>query len=129
MYIISNGFFKIIHVFFTEENDTLPNNDCWIGLNDRNNEGNLTWLDKAQKVGIPYIYIQFLIWFTGSFRNRYNEFLYHFAVGDAGFCCSTVTIFIIVCSEIYAFNQLSKHENKVLFRHLLTFFLIAPPQR
>ena len=45
--------------FFTEENDTLPNNDCWIGLNDRNNEGNLTWLDKAQKVGIPYIYIQF----------------------------------------------------------------------
>ena len=50
MYIISNGFFKIIHDFFTEEKDALPNNDCWIGLNDRNHEGNFNWLDNGQKV-------------------------------------------------------------------------------
>ncbi|KAK3775710.1 hypothetical protein RRG08_067411 [Elysia crispata] len=38
-----------------EEKDTLPNNDCWIGLNDRNHEGNFNWLDNGQKItNVPW---------------------------------------------------------------------------
>ena len=54
--------------------------------------------------------------------------LYHFAVGDAGFCCINVTIFIIVCSDEYILDQLAKHKTGTVpsFTYI---FLISPPQR
>ena len=38
------------NISFTEERDTLVGDACWIGLNDRNHEGDFTWLDDRQKV-------------------------------------------------------------------------------
>ena len=37
-------------ISFTEERDTLVREKFWIGLNDRNHEGDFTWLDDRQKV-------------------------------------------------------------------------------
>ena len=37
-------------ISLTEERDTLVGQECWIGLNDRNREGDFNWLDDRQKV-------------------------------------------------------------------------------
>ena len=37
-------------ISFTEERNTLVGEACWIGLNDRNHEGDFTWLDDRQEV-------------------------------------------------------------------------------
>ena len=40
----------MIFLHFTEEKDTLSYITCWIGLNDRTQEGDFNWLDNRQKV-------------------------------------------------------------------------------
>ncbi|KAK3759677.1 hypothetical protein RRG08_025123 [Elysia crispata] len=50
-----------------EERDTLVGEACWIGLNDRNHEGDFTWLDDRQEItNVP--------WYPGEPNNyRYRE--------------------------------------------------------
>ena len=89
-YCVANGG-TLASIFSSEENHTLKDvcfsggsyNDCWIGLNDINQESTLMWANQYSYSGIAYTYeLQSLIWNTifrdcfnleGTFRNIYIE--------------------------------------------------------